>query len=390
MIVNTRNFGHIRSPFHGLLQARGDAVISIVADLQDPPEMIREFVAQWEEGYKVVVGVKKESLEKRSMFFVRGAVLPAHRPPQRGPADPELHRLRPVRPRGDGQAARDRRSVPVLPRPHLRPRLRRGSRSPTRSRRGARASPRTTSTRLYDMAMLGITNHSKVPLRLAPMAGFALSIVALLVAVVYLVLKLAFWNDLQPGPRAARHRRLLLRQRAAVLHRHPRRVHRVDPHAGVPSPARGREGAHQLRLRLGGESRRRVGGALLRRPRSVRLAAVAVAAAAAVLPHLARLFVGDGPSRTRASTCLVPWRWALGDRPFVNEQNIAAVPRSARVPVRQALRADRGDNDPTGLVLYTRHLYLLMMVGVAARGVPRCSADSCAGSSRSGDRRCVS
>ena len=66
VIVNTRNFGHIRSPFHGLLQAQGDAVISIVADLQDPPEMIREFVAKWEEGYKVVVGVKQESQEKRA------------------------------------------------------------------------------------------------------------------------------------------------------------------------------------------------------------------------------------------------------------------------------------------------------------------------------------
>ena len=60
VIVNTRNFGHIRSPFHGLLQAHGDAVISIVADLQDPPEMIRDFIARWEEGYKVVVGVKQE------------------------------------------------------------------------------------------------------------------------------------------------------------------------------------------------------------------------------------------------------------------------------------------------------------------------------------------
>ena len=72
VIVNTRNFGHIRSPFHGLLQAGGDAVILIVADLQDPPGMIRDFVAQWENGYKVVVAVKQESREKRSMFFVRG------------------------------------------------------------------------------------------------------------------------------------------------------------------------------------------------------------------------------------------------------------------------------------------------------------------------------
>ena len=72
VIVNTRNFGHMRSPYHGLLQASGDAVCRIAADLQDPPEMIRDFVAKWEEGYKVVVGVKKESLERRSMFFVRG------------------------------------------------------------------------------------------------------------------------------------------------------------------------------------------------------------------------------------------------------------------------------------------------------------------------------
>jgi polyisoprenyl-phosphate glycosyltransferase len=72
VIVNTRNFGHIRSPFYCLLQAHGDAVISLVADLQDPPGMIRDFVAKWEEGYKVVVGVKQESREKRAMFFVRG------------------------------------------------------------------------------------------------------------------------------------------------------------------------------------------------------------------------------------------------------------------------------------------------------------------------------
>jgi polyisoprenyl-phosphate glycosyltransferase len=70
VIVNTRNFGHIRSPFHALLQAKGEAVIGIVADLQDPPELIRELITHWEQGYKIVIGVKKESLERRSMFFV--------------------------------------------------------------------------------------------------------------------------------------------------------------------------------------------------------------------------------------------------------------------------------------------------------------------------------
>ena len=71
VIVNTRNFGHIRSPYHGLLQTHGDAVISLVADLQDPPSMMRDFIHWWEQGYKVVVGVKKTSGENRLMFFVR-------------------------------------------------------------------------------------------------------------------------------------------------------------------------------------------------------------------------------------------------------------------------------------------------------------------------------
>jgi len=72
VIVNTRNFGHIRSPYHALLQAQGEAVIGLASDLQDPPGMIPQLVADWEAGFKVVVGVKEESLEKRSVFFVRG------------------------------------------------------------------------------------------------------------------------------------------------------------------------------------------------------------------------------------------------------------------------------------------------------------------------------
>ncbi len=73
IIVNTRNFGHIRSPYHALLQAQGDAVLSIVADLQDPPAMIPEFLAKWEEGYKVVLGVKTGAEESALMYFLRTA-----------------------------------------------------------------------------------------------------------------------------------------------------------------------------------------------------------------------------------------------------------------------------------------------------------------------------
>ena len=71
VIVNTRNFGQVRSPYHAFLQARGDAVMSCVADLQDPPELIPEFVRKWEEGYKVVIGVKPGSRESWPMARTR-------------------------------------------------------------------------------------------------------------------------------------------------------------------------------------------------------------------------------------------------------------------------------------------------------------------------------
>src|SRR3989339_288675 len=71
LIINTRNFGHIRSPFYGLLQARGDAAISLAADFQDPPEMIGDFLKKWEGGYMTVIGIKKESQESKWMFAVR-------------------------------------------------------------------------------------------------------------------------------------------------------------------------------------------------------------------------------------------------------------------------------------------------------------------------------
>jgi glycosyltransferase involved in cell wall biosynthesis len=71
VILNARNFGHIRSPYYALLQSRGDAVILLVSDLQDPPKMIADFLVKWEEGFKVVLGIKSTSEESRLMFFIR-------------------------------------------------------------------------------------------------------------------------------------------------------------------------------------------------------------------------------------------------------------------------------------------------------------------------------
>jgi glycosyltransferase involved in cell wall biosynthesis len=198
IIVNTRNFGHIRSPFHGLLQCRGEAVISLVADLQDPPGLIVDFIRQWEAGNKIVVGVKKKSREARWMFALRNL----------------FYRLIGVlsevgQVKGfTGFGLYDKKVIEILrtiddPYPYFRglisdigfPIARIEYTQPTRKR----GRTKNNFYSLYDMAMLGITNHSKVPLRLAAMLGFLVASFSALFALGYLVYKLIFWNSFTVG-----------------------------------------------------------------------------------------------------------------------------------------------------------------------------------------------
>ena len=199
VIVNTRNFGQVRSPYHAFLQARGDAVISCVADLQDPPELIPQFVRRWEEGFKVVIGVKQGTRESwlmartRRFYYWLVAKLST---------DVELV------PNFTGFGLYDREVVEQFRSTNEQYPYFRGLVSDfgyARAEIGYVQPPRTRGKTknnffsLYDMAMLGITNHSKVPLRIAAMAGFAISILSLLVAFGYLIAKLIFWNQLQLG-----------------------------------------------------------------------------------------------------------------------------------------------------------------------------------------------
>jgi glycosyltransferase involved in cell wall biosynthesis len=198
LIVNNRNFGHIRSPLHAFYQVGGDAVIVMASDLQDPPEMIPQFVNKWLEGYKVVIGVKPKSQEsalmsrmRRSYYALVGRISDV-----------------PLIPNFTGFGLYDREVVEMVrgiddrypyfrgliadlgyPRaeiPFLQPRRQRGL-------------TKNNLYTLYDTAMLGITNHSKVPLRIATFCGFTLSIVSLLIALSYLVAKLLFWNSFSLG-----------------------------------------------------------------------------------------------------------------------------------------------------------------------------------------------
>lgn len=198
VIINNRNFGHIRSPFYGLLQAKGDAVILLVADLQDPPEMIETFIQKWREGFKVVLGVKTESKESPLMFAIRTAYYDF----VGRVSDTKLTK------NNTGFGLYDQCVIQTLreiddPYPYFRgliselgyPAFKIAYTQPAR-KRGVTSN---NFYKLYDIAMLGITSHSKVPLRLATMAGFVLSVLSFFTAIFYLVIKLLFWDRFQVG-----------------------------------------------------------------------------------------------------------------------------------------------------------------------------------------------
>jgi glycosyltransferase involved in cell wall biosynthesis len=198
IIVNARNFGQVRSPYHALLQATGQAVIGIVADLQDPPEMIPKFLQKWEEGCKIVVAIKEGSDEAKPMWLLRRLYYKIIG----NLAEVDLIRD------FTGFALFDRKVVEILrqiedPYPYLRglicdigfQRAQIKYHQPVRKRGVTKNNFYT----LYDLAMLGLTNHSKVPLRLMTMLGFLSACLSMLVGLGYFVYKLVFWNSFSVG-----------------------------------------------------------------------------------------------------------------------------------------------------------------------------------------------
>jgi len=198
IIVNARNFGHIRSPFHGIMEARGDCVIAMATDLQDPPELIPRFLEAWENGASVAVGQKRKSDESQVFWLVRTLY---YRIAKSLAEVPLLEHV-------TGFGLYDRRVVEIMrtyqdPYPYVRglicdiglPIFVIPYDQPLRKR----GITKNNFFTLFDMAMVGITSHSKAPLRLATIGGFALSALSLLMAVLFLVLKLLYWNSLASG-----------------------------------------------------------------------------------------------------------------------------------------------------------------------------------------------
>ena len=197
-IFNVHNFGSIRSSVYGLLQATGDCIVKMCADFQDPPDLLPQFVAEWENRNKIVLGIKEGSQENRLMYHIRkfyyGMI---------GKITDIDHIDNFV-----GYGLYDRDFIEILrelkdPMPYLRGIVAElGYKyKPVYYIQPKRKSGKSKYNfyRLYDYAMLGITSYSKVPLRLATFSGGIIAFFSVLTGIIYLVYKLLFWDKFDAG-----------------------------------------------------------------------------------------------------------------------------------------------------------------------------------------------
>jgi len=198
IIVNTRNFGHIRSPYWGILQTSGEATIYLASDLQDPPELIGEFIKSWEDGYKVVLATKPVSATNPVTHFFRKTYYRILDKISDIPLIKDttgfglydkvvLDQIRAINdpyPYFRGLICELGYEVKCIP--FAQPRRMRGI-------------SKNNLYSLYDIAMLGVVSHSLVPIRLASLMGFVLGGISVMVAFAFLILKLVYWDSFPIG-----------------------------------------------------------------------------------------------------------------------------------------------------------------------------------------------
>lgn len=198
VILNNRNYGHIRSPMHGLFQTQGDAVIIMASDFQDPPDLIIDFVEKWKLGHKAVIGIKKGSDESIFFSITRNFYYNL------------INRLSdtPLIKNFTGFGLYDREVIEILrslddPYPYFRGLIAElGFKTACVNYKQPKRKGGFTKNNfytLYDIALLGITNHSKIPLRMATFSGFVISFFSLLVGLGYFIYKLIFWDRFDVG-----------------------------------------------------------------------------------------------------------------------------------------------------------------------------------------------
>ena len=197
-IFNARNFGQFNSPYYGMLQITGDCVIEMVADFQDPVELLPQYVHEWEKGYKIVIGIKTSSKENRLMYWLRGCYYKMMK---------KLSDVEQIE-QFTGSGLYDRDFIEVLrnlddPTPFLRGIVAelgfKIKQIPYEQPKRRAGETKNHFYQLYDAAMLSITSYTKAGLRLATIFGSICSLISMVVAVVYLVMKLMYWDRFPAG-----------------------------------------------------------------------------------------------------------------------------------------------------------------------------------------------
>lgn len=197
-IFNAKNFGQFNSPYYGMLQTTGDCTIAMVCDFQDPVELIPQYIKEWENGYKIVIGIKKTSKESKIMYTLRSMY---YKMIKKFSDVEQIEHF-------TGSGLYDKSFIEVLrdlddPTPFLRGIVaelgyKRKEIPYEQPKRRAGKSHNNFYT-LYDAAMLSVTSYTKIGLRIATIAGAILSGISVLIALVYLVMKLIWWDRFVAG-----------------------------------------------------------------------------------------------------------------------------------------------------------------------------------------------
>jgi glycosyltransferase involved in cell wall biosynthesis len=197
-IFNVRNFGHVRSPYHGFLQATGDAVIGLSSDLQDPPELVPEMLQKWEAGNKLVLAVSTSSDERGLLRILRKFYYWA------------IDKVSDVRqiPGMTGFGLYDKEVVSAFkkldsPHPYVRGMVSefgwKVAEIPFHKPGRKRGLTKNNLMTYFDLSLLAMVYHTRLPLRLATLTGMVVSCLSFFVAIFYLVRKLIYWDQFQAG-----------------------------------------------------------------------------------------------------------------------------------------------------------------------------------------------
>ncbi len=197
-IFNARNFGQFNSPYYGLLQTTGDCTIAMVCDFQDPIELIPQYLQEWENGYKIVIGIKKSSKENLIMYKLRSIYYKVIK------KFSDIEQIEHF----TGSGLYDKEFVSILknlndPTPFMRGIVAelgyKRKEIPYEQPKRRAGKTHNNFYSLYDAAMLSFTSYTKIGLRMATFMGVGIGIASVVIGIVYLVLKLIYWDRFVAG-----------------------------------------------------------------------------------------------------------------------------------------------------------------------------------------------